>query len=244
MKNRPKPKKSEKIWDCSQGLFITTAVNILFDVYNRKNKPFPMRKNFLLTAPILILVALSGCAGSPNVVEQSSETFPASAVAQNAFDTSTYSEATNSLNSDMCGLIGDEKLKNECISVVANEKVIKEAVDKAKIELCQSIKDEKYSQLCMLRVKAKTSLQATSIQKQKDLDARQEEISNAVASGDASRCKELKEEDVVGCEYNIYTAKAMNTKDDSLCKNISDSTLVNKCIESVELAKNPIPEFN
>lgn len=202
-----------------------------------------MRKYFLFIAFLLALITLSGCFTSSTSDQPAKDQTEASteSIAQSTFDSSTYNNAVAALNTEMCDLINNSDLKKQCSSTIANEKIMSEAVEKSNVELCKGITDEKYAKLCELKVKDKAAIQNKSIQKQKDMDARQAKIADIVATGDAKQCKQLEESDVAGCEYNIYTTKALNTKDDSLCEKISDQILVNKCKEGVEIAENFIP---
>lgn len=66
----------------------------------------------------------------------------------------------------------------------------------------------------------------------------QDQLSEIVTEGDASRCQELSlEQFVVSCEVNILSAQAKTASDTGVCDKASTDDIKARCVATVELKK-------
>ena len=181
---------------------------------------------FIVLAPLL-LITLNGC-GLFGDDEGDKEFTPATA--QEQLDASTVVKAVELKNLELCGTIENKAQKDSCLTKVADQLVLDEAVADADADKCGDIAEKLTKEKCVLL--AEEAFTKTNYQEV--VTEQQGEIESIVEAGDISGCAALADPNFKKqCETNIYLDQARETMDAAPCENIEEDFIRESCIDMV-----------
>lgn len=138
-----------------------------------------------------------------------------------------------------CEKIQDEKSKKECNTNVTDKITLTQAINKLDSSICNKLSTENLQVDCMTQVEVSKKKSNEESMRQ----SQNEKSNDVIASGDYTRCaKELTDPIFVNnCEMNILYSKAINSRDISYCKKISDSATEQNCEQLFNSEPKPAP---
>ena len=189
----------------------------------------------LIFGTVLTLASISivtGCSQAPNGTNTSTGT-QASSAHQPVYtlkDQAAFTKAMSKLDFNSCNDIADSKYKADCFTAVADYQVLRNAVAKKDIKLCDTITTDALKQDCQGQVNAETKTAQNQAAMVKQVYDQNNQINAIVFGGDYTKCSTLSTQvQINDCQYNIIANAAIAKKDPTLCAKISDTKLQDNC---------------
>lgn len=192
-----------------------------------------IKKTFIAGISLCLLI-LAGCQNSAsnqanqpvNSVQSSSQ--QGSQIS--AADTAAFNGAVQLKDLSFCDKLSTADLKALCKNTINDAKIAADALIKTDASLCSQISNSDKAAACKIQVEVALKEKENAQNFQTDMQKEQQLSDQIVASGDVTRCKELKlPNGQKDCEYNILANKAIQNKNIGLCDQITDPTGKENC---------------
>lgn len=163
---------------------------------------------------------------APGAITQQTENSDPSYLANQT----AYNAAVKMNDPSLCQKITNEDLKKQCVTGINDVKITTEALAKGDKSLCAKLSAEALKLDCEMKIEMKKVEQTKIDQYAQQTTADENLRDQIIASGDYSRCKELKVYGhQVDCESNILTPLALEKKDKSICSKATIDVAKQNC---------------
>ncbi len=180
----------------------------------------------LITGISLCLLFLAGCGQTVSNQEASINPLNTKTAAStepntniSATDKAAFDGAVQLKDEEFCNKIIDKNYKMECVTKLQDLQYLSEAISKLDSQICSKISNLDQQNACKISVEVGQK----EAEKSQAFSSEVEKGNQIVAGGDYSQCaKQLTNKTLISsCELNILSAKALETKDATLCNKIS-----------------------
>ncbi len=205
-------------------------------------------KILLGTLLILPLLIMAGCQGEepatvqpgeqvknvPNTLQadpQTSLSAETTTTANTDADTINYNGAVKLLDASLCDKITDAAYLDKCKTTVQ----IQQAISNKDPSLCEKLSSKDLIDSCKAQIEVKKRTDEAAFAVQEKVNQEQALSQSIQQKGDVTQCKQLTDQNFLRtCEYNIVTNEALQTRDKSICRRASDSTVISKCEQEID----------
>ncbi len=190
----------------------------------------------------LCLLILAGCQnGASNQANQPITSVQSSSQQGSqisAADSAALQGAVQLKDLSFCDKLSTAELKDLCKKTINDAKIATEALTKTDASICSQISNSDKAAACKIQIEVALKEKENAQNFQTDMQKDQQLSDQIVASGDVTRCKELKlPNGQKDCEYNILANKAIQTKNIGLCDQISDPSGKENCKNTFNVSK-------
>ena len=180
-----------------------------------------MKKVYFFSAIAFMLVTLSACKLGSKEESKDTTATPVTSNADSMLDDQIFQSSTTAGNLEGCNKILDDAKKQECTDIIESNLKTSEAINKGDKELCEDIKLDRYKENCFSSIDDKVE---SENQDSERLSVQQE----AYDKKDYSICDEISDTNQkASCKFDVISQ--LPKKAPSLCEQIDEEMLVNKC---------------